>query len=53
VILINHSQTPFVIKHGERIAQMVFAKVEQISWEESNSLSETERGTGGYGHTGK
>jgi dUTP pyrophosphatase len=53
VILINHSETPFVVNNGERIAQIIFARVEQISWEENSNLSETERGAGGYGHTGK
>jgi dUTP pyrophosphatase len=53
VLLINHSNEPFTINDGERIAQMVVAKHEQISWDESNALSETERGTGGYGSTGK
>ena len=52
VVLINHGKEPFVIKNGERIAQMVIAKFEQITWQESQSLSETERGSGGYGHTG-
>jgi len=53
VLLINHSATPFTISNGERIAQMVVARYEQISWESTNQLSETERGAGGYGSTGK
>lgn len=53
VLLINHSQAPFVVNNGERIAQVIFAKVEQIEWEVNQNLSETERGAGGYGHTGK
>lgn len=53
VLLINHSQTPFMVNNGERIAQVIFAKVEQIEWEVNQNLSETERGEGGYGHTGK
>ena len=52
VILINLSNEPFEIKPGERIAQLVIAKYEQISWEQVEILDETERGVGGYGHTG-
>lgn len=52
VLLINHSNTDFEITDGERIAQMVVSKHEQISWLESETLSTTERGAGGYGHTG-
>ncbi|MBO7234905.1 MAG: dUTP diphosphatase [Paludibacteraceae bacterium] len=52
VILINLSQEPFVIEDGERICQMVIAKHEQASWEEVEILGETERGAGGFGHTG-
>jgi dUTP pyrophosphatase len=52
VILINLSKDPFVIEDGERIAQLVFAKVEQASWVEAEILSETERGAGGFGSTG-
>lgn len=53
VLLINHSAQPFTIQNGERIAQLVFAQVSQAVWEEEAQLSETERGAGGYGHTGK
>jgi dUTP pyrophosphatase len=53
VLLINHSSEPFQIQNGERIAQLVFAQVSQIVWQEQTELSETERGAGGYGHTGK
>ncbi|MCE3296312.1 MAG: dUTP diphosphatase [Crocinitomicaceae bacterium] len=53
VILVNLSDQPFVIENGERIAQLVFAKVEQAEWSESNGLSETNRGAGGFGSTGK
>lgn len=53
VILINLSTESFVIKNGERIAQMVIASHEQANWIESDTLSESERGTGGFGHTGK
>ena len=48
----NLSQEDFVIADGERIAQMVIAKHEQGKWEEVEVLDETERGDGGYGHTG-
>lgn len=53
VLLVNLSHDPFTVNDGERIAQMVVAKHEQIQWEESLDLSHTERGTGGYGSTGK
>lgn len=53
VILINLGQEPFVINDGERIAQMVIARHEQAEWELVESLSETERGDGGFGHSGK
>lgn len=53
VVLINHGQNPLEINNGDRIAQMVIAKFEQIQWEVTEHLSETERGAGGYGHTGK
>ena len=52
VILINLSAEEFVIEDGERIAQMVIARHEQVMWEEVEILSETERGAGGFGHTG-
>lgn len=53
VLLINHGQEPFSIKHGERIAQLIVAKYSQISWEIVEKLPETVRGEGGYGSTGK
>lgn len=53
IILVNLSADPFVIEDGERIAQMVIAKHERADWEEVDTLDETERGTGGFGHTGK
>lgn len=53
VILINLSQEDFVIKPGERITQIVFAKFEQAQWLEVEVLGETERGAGGFGSTGK
>jgi len=52
VLLINHGQTPFVIKRGDRIAQMVVAPVTQIAWSIVDQLDQTERGSGGYGSTG-
>ncbi len=52
VLLINLSDTPFLINDGERIAQMVIARHESIQWEEVNVLEETNRGAGGFGHTG-
>lgn len=52
VILINLSNEPFVIENGERIAQLVFAKYERATWKETDALSETQRGTGGFGSTG-
>jgi len=53
VILINHSNAPFEVKKGERIAQMVFSKFESAELREVNELSETARGEGGFGSTGK
>jgi dUTP pyrophosphatase len=52
VILINQSDTDVVIEDGERIAQIVFARHEQASWAASETLNETTRGSGGFGHTG-
>jgi dUTP pyrophosphatase len=52
VILVNLSKEKFTINPGERIAQMVIAKYEKIEWEEVEQLSETDRGTGGFGSTG-
>ena len=53
VLLINHSQVDFIINHGERIAQMVIAKHEQVKWIENEVLNNTERGASGYGSSGK
>lgn len=53
VILVNLSDTEFVIEDGERIAQMVVARYEQVEWEAVETLSETERGEGGFGHSGR
>lgn len=53
VILVNLSNEAFTINPGERIAQMVVAKYEKVEWEEVEILSETERGEGGFGSTGR
>lgn len=53
VLLVNLSDTDFVVNNGERIAQMVVAKHETVVWESAEELSDTDRGAGGYGHTGK
>ena len=53
VIVINHSSEPFTIADGERICQMVIARYSRVCWNLSDSLSETERGEGGFGHSGK
>jgi dUTP pyrophosphatase len=52
VILINLSAQPQVIEHGDRIAQMIFQKVELVELELTTTISETERNAGGFGHTG-
>ena len=52
VILVNLSQEAFVVNDGERIAQMVIARHEQSEWEAVDQLDETERGEGGFGHSG-
>ncbi|BAU27723.1 dUTP pyrophosphatase [Aneurinibacillus soli] len=52
VILINHGQEPFVIERGDRIAQMVFQWVPHVALVEVDNLDDTERGSGGFGHTG-
>lgn len=53
VILINLSNEKFVVNPGDRIAQMVVARYERVEWNEVATLDETERGEGGFGHTGK
>lgn len=53
VIVANLSNEMVTINHGDRIAQMVIAKYEQIKWEEVSQISESERGSGGFGSTGK
>ena len=52
VILVNLSSEPFVVEKGERIAQLVLSRHECIEWDECRSLSESERGDGGFGSTG-
>ena len=52
VILVNLSQEPFIVEDGERIAQMVVARHEQVEWEPVEVLPESERGAGGFGHSG-
>jgi dUTP pyrophosphatase len=52
VLLINYSDQPFEINTGDRIAQMIVARHEKVSWEQVENLNETTRGAGGYGHTG-
>ena len=53
VILINLSKESQIINDGDRIAQMVFQSVEKVDWELVTALAETQRGAGGFGHTGK
>ena len=53
MILVNLSDEPFEIVPGERIAQMVIARHEQVEWEQVEELDATERGAGGFGSTGK
>ena len=53
VILINFSDQEFTIKNGERICQMIIARHETINWEQVDILAESDRGAGGFGHTGK
>lgn len=52
VILANLSSTPFVINDGERICQMIIAPYTRVQWSQTDSLSATDRGEGGFGHTG-
>ena len=53
IILINLSQEKFTIQNGERIGQLIIAHHETVQWEEVEILTQTERGAGGFGHTGK
>ncbi len=52
VALINLGEEPFTVRDGDRIAQMVVARVERVEWERTDELSDTERSVGGFGHTG-
>lgn len=52
IVFTNFGKNDFVVKRGDRIAQMVIAKYERVEWIETDQLSETVRGTGGFGHTG-
>jgi dUTP pyrophosphatase len=52
VILMNHSQEDLIIKRGDRIAQMIVNKIERIRFEEVQELPDSNRGSGGFGHTG-
>jgi len=53
IILINLSGEDFIVNSGERIAQMIISEYKQVQWEEVGELEESERGAGGFGHTGK
>ncbi|MCK5537660.1 MAG: dUTP diphosphatase [Bacteroidales bacterium] len=53
IILINHSKENFIINDGDRICQMVIQKVEQAEWQEVSVLEHSDRGDGGFGHSGK
>ncbi len=53
VILVNFGQEAFLVRNGDRIAQMVFHRTARVSWRETGELPETGRGTGGFGSTGK
>lgn len=53
VILVNLSSEPFTVNDGERICQMVIAEYTKVEWQERTELDDTERGAGGFGHTGK
>lgn len=52
IILINHSDKAFIIEDGERVGQMVVARYSRVEWNETDTLDDTERGAGGFGHTG-
>ena len=53
VVLVNLSNIEFVVNHGERICQMVVTSHSTVEWEQTEELAKSERGTGGFGHTGK
>lgn len=52
ILLINHGDEDFIITNGDRIAQMLVASYEKVDWQLSGELEDTERGEGGFGHTG-
>ncbi|MDA0986866.1 MAG: dUTP diphosphatase [Bacteroidetes bacterium] len=52
VIMINHSNKDFIVNRGDRIAQLIISPFQKINWENVDSLTETKRGDGGFGHTG-
>ena len=52
IIMINHGKKPFVVKRGDRIAQMVIQRICRVTWDLENGLDKTSRGDGGFGHTG-
>lgn len=53
IIMINFGSEDFIIKRGERIAQMVINKIESVEWVQVEELDSSERGSGGFGHTGR
>lgn len=53
IIMINHGQTPFTVRRGDRIAQMVVQRTVKVAWDVSDNLDCTERGQGGFGHTNR
>lgn len=53
VLLTNFSNAPYVLRRGDRIAQLVITRYEQIEWEPTNQLPDSDRGKGGFGHTGR
>lgn len=53
ILLIKLTNGPYTINHGDRIAQMIFNRVEKVTWNQVDQLDETQRGDGGFGHTGK
>ncbi len=53
IIMTNLSRNPFIVNYHDRIAQMVISRFERIEWVETENLSSTDRGSGGFGHTGK
>ncbi len=53
VILVNLGEQPFTVQRGERVAQLVVAPVARVEWDEEGELDTTERGAGGFGHTGR